>query len=167
MHKGSKFPDHGSNLLALEEWSLNHWTTREVPRSLVKISLKMDMKVCKKKKKGTKIMSLFHGKAIKFAIPFQIQVSMTLAHTFWDAWTFEIPGFLRFLKFWLLRARLKRGTDSTPLKKWIDSNLNSKVLFSMEKVLLLKFGSVHKLDILIKPTSFVTSSNWTCVDNHV
>ena len=43
----------------------------------------MDMKVCKKKKKGTKIMSLFHGKAlIKFAIPFQIQVSMTLAHTF-------------------------------------------------------------------------------------
>ena len=54
MHKGSKFPDHGSNLLALEEWSLNHWTTREVPRSLVKISLKMDMKVCKKKKKRNK-----------------------------------------------------------------------------------------------------------------
>ena len=54
MHKGSKFPDHGSNLLALEEWSLNHWTTREVPRSLVKISLKMDMKVYKKKKKRNK-----------------------------------------------------------------------------------------------------------------
>ena len=45
MHEGSKFPNRGSNLLAWEEWSLNHWTTREVPRSLVKISLKMDMKV--------------------------------------------------------------------------------------------------------------------------
>ena len=80
-------------------------------------------------------MSLFHGKAlIKFAIPFQVQVSMALAHTFWDAWTFETPGFLRFLKFWLLGARFKRGTDLTPLKKGIDSNLNSKVLFSVEEV---------------------------------
>ena len=42
------------------------------------------MKAYKKRgKKGTKIMSLVHGKAlIKFAIPFQVQVSMTLAHTF-------------------------------------------------------------------------------------
>ena len=41
------------------------------------------MKVYKKKKKGTKIMRLFHGKAlIKLAIPFQVQMSTTLAHTF-------------------------------------------------------------------------------------
>lgn len=37
----------------------------------------------KKKKKGTKIMSVFHEKAlIRFAVPFQVQMSMTSAHTF-------------------------------------------------------------------------------------
>lgn len=120
------------------------------------------------KKKGTKIMSVFHEKApIRFAVPFQVQMSMTSAHTFWNAQTFEIPAFLRLSKFWLLRTRLKKGTDSTPLKKGIDSNLNSKALFSVEKVLLLKLGSVHRLDTLIKPTSFVTSYDWICVDSHM
>ena len=32
-HVGSQFPDQGLNLHpALEVWSLNHWTTREVPK---------------------------------------------------------------------------------------------------------------------------------------
>lgn len=81
----------------------------------------------------------------------------------------KIPTFLSLAVFWLPRTRLKKGTDSTSLKKGIDSNLSSSVLFSVEEVLLLKQGSVRKLDMPSKPTSFVTSCSYdrTCVDNHM
>ena len=160
MHKGSKFPDHGSNLLALEEWSLNHWTTREVPRSLVKISLKMDMKVYKKKKKGTKIMRLFHGKAlIKLAIPFQVQMSTTLAHTFWDAWTFEIPGFLRFFKVLASQSKIKEKNWFNTIEKTNRFKLELQSSIFNGEGLTAKVWFCSQAGHTIKPTSFVTSYN--------
>lgn len=79
-------------------------------------------------------MSLFHeNTSVEFALPKYRQVSHQ--HTRSEMLgRSEMLVFLRFSEFWLLRIKVKRGTDSTSMEKRNGFKFELKVLFSVERV---------------------------------